>query len=150
MDKQKWDQNWQDMSQGMFEGLDWNGVFVAGGSVLACLDSEYPNVVKGNDIDLFLYAQDEQQARYDNNDNSFSSSYEMNVEALGLTMIFQTVSHLCNVRLFPFFPFKREKLRHVFETIQRNTNGKGDIIRTKNAITIINCYPFRHVQIILR
>lgn len=44
----------------------------------------------------------------------------------------------------------RERLRHIFDIVQKNTNGKGDIIRTKNAITIINSYPYRHIQIIMR
>jgi len=74
--------------------------------VLSCLDPDYPNVHKGNDVDMFLYATDEHRAR--------------------------------------------EQLRHIFDTVQRNTNGKGDIIRTKNAITIINSYPYRHIQIIMR
>jgi hypothetical protein len=102
----RWAKNWQDFTQGQFEGLNWEGIFIAGGSVLSCLDPDYPNVHKGNDVDMFLYATDEHRAR--------------------------------------------EQLRHIFDTVQRNTNGKGDIIRTKNAITIINSYPYRHIQIIMR
>ena len=32
----------------------------------------------------------------------------------------------------------------------RNSRSRGDIVRTKRACTILNQYPFRHVQVILR
>jgi len=70
------------------------------------LDPSFPDINKGNDIDLFIYGLNENDAR--------------------------------------------EKLRHIFNTVQKNTNGKGDIIRTKNAITIIGSFPYHHIQIIMR
>ena len=32
----------------------------------------------------------------------------------------------------------------------KNSGGKGYIVRTKRAVTILNQYPYRHVQVILR
>ena len=42
-----------------------------------------------------------------------------------------------------------EKIRSIYTTIQSNVKAL-EIIRTKNAVTIIGQYPMRHVQIILR
>jgi len=41
-------------------------------------------------------------------------------------------------------------LRHVYETVLRNTRGKGDVVRSHRALTILCAYPYRHVQIVLR
>eukprot|EP01130_Rhizamoeba_saxonica_P010233 TRINITY_DN418_c1_g1_i3.p1 TRINITY_DN418_c1_g1~~TRINITY_DN418_c1_g1_i3.p1 ORF type:complete len:752 (-),score=143.16 TRINITY_DN418_c1_g1_i3:80-2311(-) len=49
---------WADFTQGCFDGLDWNNVFVAGGSVLKCVQNdsnENQNATSNSDIDLFLY-----------------------------------------------------------------------------------------------
>eukprot|EP01127_Copromyxa_protea_P013859 TRINITY_DN376_c0_g1_i1.p1 TRINITY_DN376_c0_g1~~TRINITY_DN376_c0_g1_i1.p1 ORF type:complete len:888 (+),score=171.53 TRINITY_DN376_c0_g1_i1:42-2666(+) len=43
-----------------------------------------------------------------------------------------------------------EKLKSIYNTVINNTRGKGDVIRTKRAITILCTYPYRHVQVILR
>jgi hypothetical protein len=42
------------------------------------------------------------------------------------------------------------KLREIYQIVVKNTEGKGDVIRTNRAITILCSYPYRHVQIILR
>lgn len=42
------------------------------------------------------------------------------------------------------------KLRHIHEVVTRNSRSRGDVIRTERAVTILNSYPYRHVQIILR
>lgn len=31
-----------------------------------------------------------------------------------------------------------------------NTKGRGEVVRTHRAVTILNRYPYRHVQVILR
>lgn len=43
-----------------------------------------------------------------------------------------------------------EKVEEIFFKIQANTNASGEIVRTKNSVTIIGQYPVRHVQIVLR
>lgn len=45
------------------------------------------------------------------------------------------------------------KVRHIYQVIKQNTKAVGEevtVIRTKNAITFINAYPYRHIQIVLR
>jgi hypothetical protein len=42
------------------------------------------------------------------------------------------------------------KLKQIHQVVCNNTRGRGDVIRTQRAITILNSYPYRHVQIILR
>ena len=32
----------------------------------------------------------------------------------------------------------------------KNTGSRGEVVRTKRAVTILNQYPYRHVQVILR
>jgi len=43
-----------------------------------------------------------------------------------------------------------QKVRSIYRQIVSNTKGKGDVIRTARALTILCQYPFRHIQIILR
>lgn len=40
-----------------------------------------------------------------------------------------------------------QKLREIYDVIIRNTRGRGDVIRTHRAITILNPYPYRHIQV---
>uniref|UniRef100_A0A6B2KWG6 Poly [ADP-ribose] polymerase n=1 Tax=Arcella intermedia TaxID=1963864 RepID=A0A6B2KWG6_9EUKA len=42
------------------------------------------------------------------------------------------------------------KMEEIFYVIQSNTNASGEIIRSRNAVTIVGQYPIRHIQIILR
>jgi len=101
-------ERWNEFTEGMFAGMDWSNVVVAGGAVLACLaeprnDQQYA----GSDIDIFVhgvYTDEEANA----------------------------------------------KLRHIHQTVMKNCRSRGDIVRTKRACTILNQYPYRHVQVILR
>jgi len=43
-----------------------------------------------------------------------------------------------------------KKLRHIHEVVTRNSKSRGDVIRTDRAVTILNSYPYRHVQVVLR
>lgn len=70
-------ENWKALVGDMFDGLDWNNIFVAGGSVLGCLMPGF--IGKSNwmsrgrdigcngfgdtDLDLFLYGMTVEQAR---------------------------------------------------------------------------------------
>jgi hypothetical protein len=42
------------------------------------------------------------------------------------------------------------KLKQIHSLVVSNTKGAGEVIRTSRAVTILNSYPYRHVQIILR
>lgn len=107
------------------KGLDWSGVFAAGGGVLACVNSIhrehatdplkgihsflYSRQYENSDVDLFIYGLNEQQAE--------------------------------------------DKIRHIYYTIKKNIENDNDpdvfITRTKLALTI-NVKRSRPIQIILR
>jgi hypothetical protein len=126
-------QRWRRFHCGMFDGLDWSNVFVAGGAILgielvkrlsssnsstvlmrttldlytACITEIGESNFKGSDIDIFLYG--------------LKSNEEANA-----------------------------KLRHIHYIIMKNTRGRGEVVRTHRAVTILNRYPYRHIQVILR
>jgi hypothetical protein len=50
---------WNELSEGMFNGFDWNNVFAAGGSILACLQPTLELKTYRTDFDLFIYGLDE-------------------------------------------------------------------------------------------
>jgi hypothetical protein len=53
-------ENWSTFTSGQLNGLNWDGIFVAGGAVLGCMmgmDESFKN----SDIDLFLVGIDSQQ-----------------------------------------------------------------------------------------
>lgn len=104
--RSEFESRFQAFTNGVFAGLNWNNVFCAGGSVLACTMRETSGF-QGSDIDLFLYGL--------NSDAEASA-----------------------------------KLREIAEVVQRNSNSRGDMIRTHRAVTFIGEYPFRHIQIILK
>lgn len=43
-----------------------------------------------------------------------------------------------------------EKLKHIYFIVQSNTKATSEVIRTKNAVTILGQFPYRHIQIVLR
>lgn len=94
---------------GIFDGMDWSNLFLAGGAVLACVlpEAEGSGGFAGSDLDLFVYGLDSEEA--------------------------------ANARV-----------RHVHETIRRNAQSRGHLVRTNRAVTILGEHPVRHVQIILR
>ena len=57
----KFEENWNAFTENQFKGLNWNNIFVAGGSVLSCLQNDFStSIEQGNpfnssDIDLFIY-----------------------------------------------------------------------------------------------
>ncbi|KAL6076304.1 Ankyrin [Balamuthia mandrillaris] len=108
---QTFESNWESFTNGMFKGLDWNNVFVAGGAVLANLiNPDHTGTLgyQSSDIDIFLYGIDDQ--------------YRAN-----------------------------QKLKEIYEVVRRNTGVQEEnIIKTLRTVTIINSYPNRHIQIILR
>ena len=47
---------WEEFTLGIFNGMDWNHVYAAGGAVLACLcNPNMDDTFKGSDIDLFIW-----------------------------------------------------------------------------------------------
>ena len=47
-------------------------------------------------------------------------------------------------------PSLTQQIRQIYNTLCANTANSAKIIRTKHAVTIINQYPYRHTQIVLR
>eukprot|EP00927_Polykrikos_kofoidii_P043731 TRINITY_DN37814_c0_g1_i1.p1 TRINITY_DN37814_c0_g1~~TRINITY_DN37814_c0_g1_i1.p1 ORF type:complete len:1871 (-),score=397.34 TRINITY_DN37814_c0_g1_i1:75-5687(-) len=117
-------ENFDIFTEGLLKDLNWDNLFVAGGSVLAAL-SPLPAQHNGtrqqkrkyfhheaytaSDVDIFFYGLDENQAS--------------------------------------------EKLKEVYFTICDSFPDPGVqpiCFRTQHAVTIVSKFPYRHVQIILR
>ena len=64
----KFKENWEAFTSGQFTGIDWNNLFVAGGSVLACLQPDFSTSIEpsnpyhSSDIDIFVYGLNTFQA----------------------------------------------------------------------------------------
>lgn len=43
-----------------------------------------------------------------------------------------------------------QKLKEIYELVKKNTKSPCEVIRTKHAVTIVNQFPYRHIQIVLR
>jgi ankyrin repeat protein len=43
-----------------------------------------------------------------------------------------------------------QKLKYIYELVKQNTQSPSEVIRTKHAVTIVNQFPYRHIQIVLR
>ncbi|RPB01905.1 hypothetical protein L873DRAFT_1802733 [Choiromyces venosus 120613-1] len=62
---QKFAQTFRRLTNGVFEGLDWNNIIIAGGMVLAtmqCLSEEDDTKFIGSDIDLWIYGLNPEEA----------------------------------------------------------------------------------------
>ncbi|KAI8810866.1 hypothetical protein BJ742DRAFT_161669 [Cladochytrium replicatum] len=112
--------NFRMFTEGMLFDLNWNNVFMAGGSVLACilpvpapfnatasarrkyLREKYP----ASDIDLFIYGLAEDAAK--------------------------------------------AKMDEIYNSIADNLPHACIAFRTPAAVTIVSRYPYRHVQLVLR
>lgn len=49
----KFIKKWKLFTKNALDGMEWDNIFCAGGSIVSCLSSS--NMIDGNDIDLFLY-----------------------------------------------------------------------------------------------
>jgi ankyrin repeat protein len=122
VDKDEFKRNFDIFTEGVLDCINWNNVFVAGGSILAMLSpvpEEYRKDNKGrrkwfhdmryktSDIDMYIYGLDEDDAT--------------------------------------------KKLYEIYESIKKVLLPKKcTCIRSARAITIVSQYPHRHVQLILR
>ncbi|KAE8232097.1 hypothetical protein CF326_g2877 [Tilletia indica] len=60
--EEAWKTSFRAFGGTMLDGMDFGNVFIAGGSVLACLsESDFEKTLRSSDIDLFLYGLDEEQ-----------------------------------------------------------------------------------------
>eukprot|EP00854_Cymbomonas_tetramitiformis_P018187 gene18187-21666_t len=117
----EFNRNWDLFTEGSMKYVNWDNVFVAGGSVMACLcpispeyntsnrsrreylhDVGYP----GSDIDLFFYGLEETEAK--------------------------------------------AKMIEVYEAICEAIPYEVIVFRSTHAVTIVSQYPYRHIQIVLR
>jgi hypothetical protein len=64
VDRAAFDRNWNELTSGVFNGLNWANVLVAGGAVLACMlpSDGARDPFADTDIDVFLYGLSEQEA----------------------------------------------------------------------------------------
>lgn len=77
--KAEFERNWRIFSERILDIVNWDNVFVAGGSILACMlpvpsgasknfktlrKYYHEDVYSGSDIDLFIYGLDEEEGKY--------------------------------------------------------------------------------------
>lgn len=108
--KEEFYENWNRFTNNQFQNFDWTNVFIAGGSILACLmgfKTDQDDAFKNSDVDLFLVG--------------INSQEEAN-----------------------------QKLKSIYQRLCDNSQTAPKIIRTKYAVTIINEFPYRNIQIVLR
>jgi len=113
--------NFEVFSEFQLRYLNWDNVFLAGGSTLACLQPipephAKDNITRRNyfhhlaykssDIDLFIYGVDEEKAK--------------------------------------------EKVEEIFDSVIQSIPVEAVAFRSTHAITIVSAYPYRHIQIVLR
>eukprot|EP00026_Physarum_polycephalum_P000319 Phypoly_transcript_00319.p1 GENE.Phypoly_transcript_00319~~Phypoly_transcript_00319.p1 ORF type:complete len:1731 (-),score=444.64 Phypoly_transcript_00319:70-5262(-) len=113
--------NFNLFTESLLKGLNWDNMFVAGGSVMAALlpipeqydknnrtrRQYYHNVAyKSSDVDVFIYGLDAEQAN--------------------------------------------KKMEEIYKHISDSLHVEAIAFRSQHAVTIVSQYPFRHVQIVLR
>lgn len=121
VDKQTFDLHWRIFSERILDIVSWDNIFIAGGSVLACLLPPPPKAVKnnktlrhyfhedqyaGSDIDLFIYGLNEEEGK--------------------------------------------KKLAEIYEAVCNEIPYTALAFRSAYAVTIVSQFPYRHIQIILR
>jgi len=112
--------NFDIFTEGILECMNWNNLFVAGGSVLAAL-TKFPDNVK---------TDDEKRKYY--HDQKYSKS-DIDLYVYGLSERDAT-----------------KKMYEIYENIRKVLPCDSVCIRSSRAITVVSQYPYRHVQIVLR
>lgn len=95
------------------------------------------NGYKSSDVDMFFYGLNENQANQ--------------------KVYFPSMRQTCSFMLllfYIFFSFNSnqlfKQLEDIYELVKQNTQSPCEVIRTKHAVTIVNQFPYRHIQIVLR
>ena len=144
-------------------GLNWDNVFVAGGSVLACLmpatldpatpvaprgagglaqrNRDCPEAgFKGSDIDIFLYGLTDVQAA-----EKVRHIYDVVMRNRAAA-----TSAREGAAASPVGTVKRPRRGHADDGRGEGDDDDVNIVRTAHAITIIGQFPHRHIQLVLR
>eukprot|EP01119_Soliformovum_irregulare_P017405 TRINITY_DN516_c0_g1_i3.p1 TRINITY_DN516_c0_g1~~TRINITY_DN516_c0_g1_i3.p1 ORF type:complete len:1681 (+),score=670.06 TRINITY_DN516_c0_g1_i3:13-5055(+) len=122
VDRKEFERNFKIFTERQLEELNWNNVFIAGGSVLACLQrlpeafaqsnrtrrNYFHNIAYlSSDVDIFVYGLDDQEAA-------------------------------------------NRKIEEIYTAIVESITSPAICFRSKHAVSIVSQYPYRHIQIILR
>ncbi len=112
--------NFDIFTEGLLECMNWDNLFLAGGSILAAL-TKLPDNIKTDD-EKRKYYHDE---KYDKSD--------LDLYIYGLSERNAT-----------------KKMYEIYENIKKVLPCPSTCIRSSRVITIVSQYPYRHIQIVLR
>jgi len=124
--------NWQRFTLGLFDGVDWSNLFVAGGSVLGCLlpclrahaeEAKLPgfNGFGSSDIDLFVYGLEPAEAT---------------------RKLHSVLAHLA--KRMP------ECKSDILVRLNALSNPHNSFQVSPYSVTLVGLFPHRHVQVVLR
>eukprot|EP01114_Cavostelium_apophysatum_P012914 TRINITY_DN3012_c0_g1_i4.p1 TRINITY_DN3012_c0_g1~~TRINITY_DN3012_c0_g1_i4.p1 ORF type:complete len:568 (+),score=114.98 TRINITY_DN3012_c0_g1_i4:34-1737(+) len=116
--------------------INWNNVFVAGGSVLAALDW-LPAEISSSNTALRGYFQDD--ANY------------FDLWRRRKRMAYRFANADVDIFIYGLSPAEAtKKVDELFVAISERNPHKMLVVRTPQAVTFVNQFPFRNIQIILR
>ncbi|CAJ0829388.1 15258_t:CDS:10 [Entrophospora sp. SA101] len=118
---EKFTRNWKLFTEGSLADIDWSNVFAAGGSVLSCL-LPIPEEYNVSPRKIREYYHDKMYG---------SSDIDLFIYGLDEKAAM-------------------EKMLNIYDAVSNSVPWEVICIRSKNCITIISQYPYRHIQIVLR
>ena len=138
-------ENWNKMTNGLFEGMDWTNTIVAGGAVLSCLLpgfslKDYGDA--GANFKRMLIA--EAGLPKDTTDEA--------LEKRGICALNGFERSDIDIFLYGIESDEdaSEKVEKIFQMVKNNSGGDAVFMRSQHAITLLGRNPHRDVQIVLR
>ncbi|KAJ3100528.1 hypothetical protein HDU97_002164 [Phlyctochytrium planicorne] len=125
--------NFSSLTQNMFEHVNFDNVFIAGGAVLAALRPKYGEDYFNSDIDVFLYGLELDQAK-----KKVIEIYEAIRKATTRDVTYSSDAE--SKELQPIYQFRRREFLD------------SDIfcVRNLRSLILVGQYPRRHIQIVFR
>jgi hypothetical protein len=139
--------NWRSFTMGQLEGLNWDGVLVAGGAILACATTQPPAARRYGDRIIVKHLLRQQPDVVQNN------ALEQTPEFMALHAP-DSASVVSDIDVYLYGLSEaqaRAKCDEIGTVLLRSAEARGDIVyatRTPCAVTFFSAYPFRMVQVI--
>jgi len=139
----------------MFEKLNWNNIFIAGGSILACLlpiPDDVSHDKKGlrdyyhGTIHNYFSSLSEKTVIFPANTGFQNSDFDIFLYGLNEKQASEKIDEL-------YYTIKSSKANYESDSEDDESNFSGDevvVLRTARTITLTCGFPRRHVQIVLR
>ena len=135
--KSNWLKNWDVFTSGSLKGLNWKNVICAGGSVLACTMPSKKEEEGGQLTDVERKAwlcADPAWSKVENCERSpYADSGDIDIFLHSMTR------RQANAKLIA-----------IQKTIQANSYSPVLVVKTRHAVTFVQGFPRRHIQVVLR